>query len=66
MPSGNQLWGISMSRVDGGTDTDRVQLDLLLGVLDGVRAVADVAADSESKVTADSAYDRHVQLAESG
>jgi hypothetical protein len=52
--------------MEGRTDTDHVQLDLLLGILDGVRAVADVAADSESKVTADGAYDRRVQLAESG
>jgi hypothetical protein len=51
--------------MEGRTDTDHVQLDLLLGILDGVRAVADVAADGKSKVTADGAYDRRVQLAES-
>jgi len=34
------------------------QLDLLLGVLDGVRSMADVTANSQSIVTTDGAWGR--------
>ena len=37
-------------------DGVHVQLDLLLGVLNGVGAVADVAANSEGEVATDGAY----------
>lgn len=37
---------------------ENVQSDLLLGVLDGVRAVADVTASDKGEVTPDGAYTR--------
>lgn len=56
VPSGNQLSRKRVRRVVESTLDENLQLDLLLGVLNGVRAVADVATNSEGEVTTDGAY----------